>query len=83
MVPSCHLSAWAGGSAECCWAHSGSCGTNPPWEHPAISPGRTSVQPGSWCQSRAVNLQSKGKGVLCRELSPGLAGTAGGVSPLL
>lgn len=24
MVPSCHLSAWAGGSAKCCWAHSGS-----------------------------------------------------------
>lgn len=24
MVPSCHLSAWAGGSAECCWDHSGS-----------------------------------------------------------
>lgn len=24
IVPSCHLSAWAGGSAVCCWAHSGS-----------------------------------------------------------
>lgn len=24
MVPSCRSSAWAGGSAECCWAHSGS-----------------------------------------------------------
>lgn len=37
MVPSCRLSAWAGGSAVCCWAHSGS------WWH------QSSV--GTFCQS--------------------------------
>lgn len=79
VVLSCHLSAWAGGTAGLTQLPGG---TNPLWEHSPVSPG--SLQPGSWCQSRAVNLQSKGKGVLlCRELSPGLTGTAGGISPSL
>lgn len=57
-------------------------GTNPLWGHSANQ--SEGLQPGSWCQSWAVNLRSKAKGVLlCRELSLGLTGTAGGVSPLL